>query len=38
MDRTKFQKADASDLPFNNEEFDAIVSNFVFHEVRSVKD
>ena len=38
MDRTKFQKADASDLPFNKEEFDAIVSNFVFHEVRSVKD
>ena len=38
MDRTKFQKADASDLPFNNEGFDAIVSNFVFHEVRSVKD
>ena len=38
MDRTKFQKASASDLPFNNEEFDAIVSNFVFHEVKSVKD
>jgi SAM-dependent methyltransferase len=38
MDRTKFQKVNASDLPFNNEEFDAIVSNFVFHEVRSVKD
>lgn len=38
MDRTKFQKASASDLPFNNEEFDAIVSNFVFHEVRTVKD
>ena len=36
--RTTFQKASASDLPFNNEEFDAIVSNFVFHEVRSVKD
>jgi len=38
MDRTKFQKASASNLPFNDEEFDAIISNFVFHEVRSVKD
>ncbi len=33
-----FQKASASNLPFNDGEFDAIVSNFVFHEVRDIKD
>ena len=33
-----FQKATASNLPFNDGEFDAIVSNFVYHEVRDIKD
>ena len=37
-DQIIFQKASASNLPFNNGEFDAIVSNFVFHEVRDIKD
>ena len=34
----QFVKGDASKLPFNDETFDAVVSNFVFHEVDSVKD
>ena len=33
-----FQKASTSNLPFNDGEFDAIVSNFVYHEVRDTKD
>jgi len=33
-----FQKASASALPFENEYFDAVVSNLVFHEVRDVAD
>jgi len=33
-DRVAFQKASAASLPFEDEEFDAAVSNFVFHEVR----
>jgi len=37
-DRTQFQKASAASLPFGDGEFDAIVSNFVFHEVRDAKD
>lgn len=36
--RTKFQKGDASKLDFENETFDAVVSNFVFHEVRTQPD
>lgn len=36
--QTIFQKASASKLPFKDEEFDAIVSNFVYHEVRDTKD
>jgi SAM-dependent methyltransferase len=36
--RTSFQKASASDLPFDDETFDAVVSNLVFHEVRDTKD
>jgi len=35
-DRVQFQKASAADLPFEDEKFDAVVSNFVFHEVRGV--
>jgi ubiquinone/menaquinone biosynthesis C-methylase UbiE len=37
-DQIIFQKASASSLPFNDGEFDAIVSNFVFHEVRDIRD
>lgn len=37
-DRTYFQKGDAAKLDFPDESFDAAVSNFVFHEVRTAKD
>lgn len=37
-DRVSFQKASAVYLPFDDESFDAAVSNFVFHEIREVKD
>ena len=37
-ERTNFQRASAADLPFDDGEFDAAVSNFVFHEVRDAKD
>lgn len=33
-----FKKGDAAKLEFDNEAFDAVVSNFVFHEVKSEKD
>lgn len=33
-----FQKGDASKLDFADETFDAAVSNFVFHEVKTAKD
>jgi ubiquinone/menaquinone biosynthesis C-methylase UbiE len=36
--RVRFQKASASDLPFEDECFDVAVSNLVFHEVRDTKD
>lgn len=36
--RIVFQKGDAASLPFPGESFDAVVSNFVFHEVRSQPD
>lgn len=36
--RTTFQKGDAAHLDFSNEYFDAAVSNFVFHEVRTQPD
>ena len=32
-ERTDFQKASASDLPFEDASFDAALSNFVFHDV-----
>lgn len=38
QDRITFQKASASDLPFENNYFDAAVSNLVFHEVQDTKD
>jgi len=37
-ERVTFQKASATSLPFDDGYFDAAVSNFVFHEVRDVKD
>ncbi|MGB7572751.1 MAG: class I SAM-dependent methyltransferase [Thermodesulfobacteriota bacterium] len=37
-ERVTFQKASASALPFEDEYFDAVVSNLVFHEVRDVAD
>jgi SAM-dependent methyltransferase len=37
-DRVVFQKASASKLPFEDEYFDAAVSNLCFHEVSDAKD
>ena len=37
-ERVIFEKASASSLPFDDEAFDGVVSNLVFHEVRSVRD
>lgn len=37
-DRISFQKGDAAKMEFADGTFDAAVSNFVFHEVRSAKD
>jgi ubiquinone/menaquinone biosynthesis C-methylase UbiE len=37
-DRTTFQNGDAARLDFPDASFDAAVSNFVFHEVRSEPD
>lgn len=37
-DRVHFQKGDASKLDFPDGTFDAAISNFVFHEVRSQPD
>jgi SAM-dependent methyltransferase len=36
--RVAFQKASAAALPFDDDSFDAVVSNLVFHEVSNVKD
>jgi ubiquinone/menaquinone biosynthesis C-methylase UbiE len=37
-DRTAFRKAGASSLPFEDNYFDAVISNFVFHEVKDSRD
>ena len=37
-ERTEFKKASASELPFADAEFDAILSHFVFHEVADTPD
>ncbi len=37
-ERVSFERADAASLPFDDEAFDLVVSNFVFHEVRGVRD
>jgi len=36
--RTEFKRASASDLPFGDEQFDAVISHFVFHEVADAAD
>jgi SAM-dependent methyltransferase len=36
--QTDFEKASASALPFEDEVFDAVISNFVFHDVSDTKD
>ena len=36
--RVTFQNASAVALPFEDESFDAAISNFVFHEIRDIKD
>jgi len=37
-ERVAFQKASAASLPYPDGRFDAVVSNFVFHEVADVKN
>jgi SAM-dependent methyltransferase len=37
-DRVRFQHGSAASLPFDDETFDMVVSNLVFHEVRDVRD
>lgn len=37
-DRVSFQEGNAACLPFDDGSFDVVVSNFVFHEIHSVKD
>jgi len=37
-DRVTFQRGDAASLPFEDDSFDVVVSNFTFHEVRGVRD
>lgn len=37
-DRVTFQKASAASLPFEDESFEAAISNFVFHEVTAARD
>jgi SAM-dependent methyltransferase len=37
-DRTTFQRASAASLPFEDESFEAAISNFVFHEVKDARD
>lgn len=36
-DRCTFQKADASNLPFSDETFDAVVSNYVYHNINGAE-
>ena len=37
-DRVLFVRGDAASLPFEDEAFDLVVSNLVFHEVRGIRD
>ncbi|NHJ14378.1 MAG: class I SAM-dependent methyltransferase, partial [Candidatus Thorarchaeota archaeon] len=36
--RVRFQRASAISLPFDSDIFDVVVSNLVFHEIRSISD
>ena len=36
VSNTEFQKADATKLPFANESFDAVTSNYVYHNISGV--
>jgi SAM-dependent methyltransferase len=38
VERVTFERASASSLPFDDEAFEVVVSNLVFHEVRDVRD
>ena len=38
QDKISFQKANAANLPFESEYFDAIVSNLVFHNIIKIRD
>lgn len=38
VNQVSFRKTTASKLPFSDETFDAVVSNFVFHEVADTRD
>jgi len=38
LNRIEFKKASAADLPFDDESFDVVMSNLVFHNISSVKD
>ncbi len=37
-ERVTFERASASSLPFDDEVYDVVVSNLVFHEVRDIRD
>jgi SAM-dependent methyltransferase len=37
-ERISFEKGSTAKLPFTDESFDVVVSNFVFHEVQGVRD
>ena len=37
-ERVSFERADAASLPFDDESFDLVTSNLVFHEVRRIRD
>ena len=37
-DRVKFQVASASSLPFSDNQFDVVISNLVFHEVKETQN
>ena len=37
-ERVTFQQANASSLPFDDEAYDLVVSNMVFHEVSAIRD
>jgi SAM-dependent methyltransferase len=38
LNRIEFKKASAADLPFDDQSFDVVLSNLVFHNIGSVKD